>query len=160
MICSWLSLKSYLLIVESGPMCKQDICVSRVCSMRAKATYVTLTVFNCKKTLAWFRCGNMQFEVVLSVWKGVPNIERFCQGCNLGKVENEKHLLLVYPHTQKLGNTFVRPCPSPIRALLLSSCRLQTWSLGQVCGMLPIPKDNLSSMIYLSSNGLSRPKWT
>jgi hypothetical protein len=25
--------------------------------------------------------------------------------------------------------------------------------------MLPVPEDNLSSMIYLSSNGLSGPKW-
>ncbi len=30
---------------------------------------------------------------------------------------------------------------------------------GQVCGMLPVPEDNLSSMIYLSSNELSGPKW-
>jgi hypothetical protein len=29
---------------------------------------------------------------------------------------------------------------------------------GQVCGMLPVPEDNLSSMIYLSSNGLSGRK--
>jgi hypothetical protein len=29
---------------------------------------------------------------------------------------------------------------------------------GQVCGMLPVPEDNLSSMIYLLSNGLSSPK--
>jgi len=31
---------------------------------------------------------------------------------------------------------------------------------GQVCGMLSVSDDNLSSMIYLSSNGLSGPKWT
>jgi hypothetical protein len=31
---------------------------------------------------------------------------------------------------------------------------------GQVCDMLPVPEDNLSSMIYLSSNGLSGPKRT
>jgi hypothetical protein len=31
---------------------------------------------------------------------------------------------------------------------------------GQVCGMLPVPEDNLSSMIYLSCNGLSGPKRT
>jgi hypothetical protein len=29
---------------------------------------------------------------------------------------------------------------------------------SQVCGMLPVPKDNMSSMIYLSSNGLFGPK--
>jgi hypothetical protein len=29
---------------------------------------------------------------------------------------------------------------------------------GQVCGMLPEPEDHLSSMICLSSNGLSGPK--
>jgi hypothetical protein len=31
---------------------------------------------------------------------------------------------------------------------------------GQFCGMLPVPENNLSSMIYLSSNGLSGPKQT
>jgi hypothetical protein len=31
---------------------------------------------------------------------------------------------------------------------------------GQVCDMLPVPEDNLSSMIYLLSNGLSGPKRT
>jgi hypothetical protein len=34
--------------------------------------------------------------VVLGVWKGVPYAERFCRGCDLGKVEDEKHLLLVF----------------------------------------------------------------
>jgi hypothetical protein len=29
---------------------------------------------------------------------------------------------------------------------------------GQVCDMLPVPEDNLSSMIYLSSNELAGPK--
>jgi hypothetical protein len=29
-----------------------------------------------------------------------------------------------------------------------------------MCDMLPVPEDNLSSMIYLSSNGLSGPKRT
>jgi hypothetical protein len=29
---------------------------------------------------------------------------------------------------------------------------------SQVCGMLPVPEDNMSSMIYLSSNGLFGPK--
>ncbi len=31
---------------------------------------------------------------------------------------------------------------------------------GQICGMLPVSEDNLSSMIYLSSNGLSGHKRT
>jgi hypothetical protein len=47
------------------------------------------------KALARFRCGNSQLEVVLSAWKGMPYAERICQGCDLGKVEDEKHLLLV-----------------------------------------------------------------
>jgi hypothetical protein len=51
------------------------------------------------KVLAWFRCGNLQLEVVLSAWKGVPYAERFCRGCDLGKVKDEEHLLLVSPNT-------------------------------------------------------------
>jgi hypothetical protein len=42
-----------------------------------------------RKALAWFRCGNSQLEVVLGAWKGVPYVERFCRGCDLGKVEDE-----------------------------------------------------------------------
>jgi hypothetical protein len=73
-----------------------------------------------RKALARFRCDNMQLEIVLSAWKGVPYVERLCRGCNLGKVEDEEHLLLACP------NIFIRPYPSPTRALLLSSCKLQT----------------------------------
>jgi len=63
------------------------------------------------KALAWFRCGNMQLETVLSVWKGMPYTERLCQGCNLGKVEDEEHLLLVCPNTQKVRECFCLTLP-------------------------------------------------
>jgi hypothetical protein len=52
-----------------------------------------------RKALARFRCGNSQLEVVLGAWKGVPYAERLCRGCNLEKVEDEKHLLLVCSST-------------------------------------------------------------
>jgi hypothetical protein len=51
------------------------------------------------KALAQFWYGNTQLEVVLGAWKSVPYTKRFCQGCNLGKVEDEEHLLLVCPNT-------------------------------------------------------------
>jgi len=41
----------------------------------------------------------MQLEVVLGVWKGIPYAEKLCRGYNLGKVEDEEYLLLVYPNT-------------------------------------------------------------
>jgi len=63
------------------------------------------------KALAWFRCGNMQLEVMLSVWKGVLYTERLCQGCDLGKVEDEEHLLLVCPNTQKVRERFCSTLP-------------------------------------------------
>jgi hypothetical protein len=54
----------------------------------------------------------------------------FVEAAIWGKVEDEEHLLLVCPNTQKvkLGNTFVQPCLSSTLALLLISCRLRTWS--------------------------------
>jgi len=61
---------------------------------------------------------------------------------------------------KKLENAFVRPCPLPTRALLLGYANYEHSRPGQVCGMLPVPEDNMSSMIYLSSKGLSCPKWT
>jgi hypothetical protein len=45
-------------------------------------------------------------EVVLGVEKGMPFAKRLCQGCDLGKIEDEKHLLLVYPNTQKVREHF------------------------------------------------------
>jgi hypothetical protein len=36
----------------------------------------------------------------------VPYIERLCRGCDLGKVEDEEHLLLVCPNTQKVKERF------------------------------------------------------
>jgi hypothetical protein len=52
-----------------------------------------------RKVLNWFQCGNMQLEIVLSVWKGMSYAERLCQGYDLGKVEDEEHLPFVYPNT-------------------------------------------------------------
>jgi hypothetical protein len=43
---------------------------------------------------------------MLAVWKGMPYAERLCWGCDLGKVEDEKHLFLVYPNTQKIKERF------------------------------------------------------
>jgi hypothetical protein len=53
----------------------------------------------------------MQLEAVLSAWKGVPYVERLCWGCDLGKVEDEKHLLLVCPNTQKVRERFCLALP-------------------------------------------------
>ncbi len=52
-----------------------------------------------RKALARFRCGNSQLKVVLGAWKGVPYAEKLCRGCDLEKVEDEEHLLLVCPST-------------------------------------------------------------
>jgi hypothetical protein len=52
-----------------------------------------------RKALARFRCGNTQLEVVLGAWKGMPYAERLCRGYDLGKVEDEEHLLLICPNT-------------------------------------------------------------
>ncbi len=63
------------------------------------------------KALVWFRCGNTELEVVLSAWKGVPYLERLCQGYDLGKVEDEEHLLLVCPNTHKIKEHFCSALP-------------------------------------------------
>jgi hypothetical protein len=64
-----------------------------------------------RKVLARFWCGNSQLEVVLGVWKGVPYVERLCQSYDLGKVEDEEHLLLVYPSRQKVKERFCSTLP-------------------------------------------------
>jgi len=43
---------------------------------------------------------------VLGAWKGMPYAERLCKGYDLGKVEDEEHLFLVYPNTQKVRERF------------------------------------------------------
>jgi hypothetical protein len=45
------------------------------------------------------------------VWKGVPYVERLCRGYDLAKVEDEEHLLLVYPNTQKVKERFCLALP-------------------------------------------------
>jgi hypothetical protein len=64
-----------------------------------------------RKALARFWCGNSQLEVVLSVWKGVPYVESLCRGCDLRKVEDEEHLFLVCPSTQKVKERFCSTLP-------------------------------------------------
>jgi len=93
-------------------------------SYESKSYLCDINYVHLRKALARFRCDNSQLEVVLGPWKGVPYAKRFCQGCDLGKVKDEEHLLLVCPNTQKVTNAFVQPCPSPTLALLLSSCKL------------------------------------
>jgi hypothetical protein len=68
-------------------------------SYESKNYLCDISYVRLRKVLTRFRCGNLQFEIVLSAWKGMPYAERLCRGCDLGKVEDEKHLLLVYPNT-------------------------------------------------------------
>jgi hypothetical protein len=63
-----------------------------------------------RKALAHFRCENTQLDTVLSVWNDVSYIEKLCQGCDLGKVEDEKHLI-VCPNTQKVKKCFCSTLP-------------------------------------------------
>jgi hypothetical protein len=68
-------------------------------SYESKSYLCDISCVQLRKVLAWFQCGNSQLEVVLGVWKGVPYTERLCRSCDLGKVEDEEHLLLVCPST-------------------------------------------------------------
>jgi len=36
---------------------------------------------------------------MLGAWKGIPYAKRLCWGYDLGKVEDEEHLLLLCPNT-------------------------------------------------------------
>ncbi len=114
-----------------------------------------------QKALVRFWCGNTQLEVVLGVCKGVPYVERFCRGCDLGKVEDEQHLLLcLSKYTESLGMLLFSPDLYPHEHSYWAHADYEHGRLGQVCSMLLIPKDKLSSMIYLSSNGLFGPRQT
>jgi hypothetical protein len=53
----------------------------------------------------------MQLEVVLGAWKDVPYNEKLGQGCDLGKVKDEEHLLLACPNTQKVRERFCSALP-------------------------------------------------
>ncbi len=72
-----------------------------------------------RKALAWFRCGNTQLETMLGAWKGVPYTERLCRGCDLGKVEDEEHLLLICPNTQKVRERFCSTLPFTHTSILV-----------------------------------------
>jgi hypothetical protein len=41
----------------------------------------------------------------------VPYAERLCRSCDLGKVEDEEHLLLICPNTQKVRERFCLTLP-------------------------------------------------
>jgi hypothetical protein len=64
-----------------------------------------------RKVLTRYRCDNTQFEVMLGASKGMPYAERLCQGCDLEKVEDEEHLFVVYPNTQKVRERFCLALP-------------------------------------------------
>jgi hypothetical protein len=79
--------------------------------MRMKTTCVTLVVFSCEKFWPDFWCGNMQLEVVLGAWKGVPYVERLCRGYDLGKVKDENHLFFVCLNIPKVREHFCLALP-------------------------------------------------
>jgi hypothetical protein len=60
-----------------------------------------------------------EFEVVLGVWKGVPYTKRLCRNYNLGKVEDEEHLLLVCPNTHKVKEQFYSALPLTHMSILV-----------------------------------------
>jgi hypothetical protein len=80
-------------------------------SYESKSYLCDINYVQLRKVLARFWCGNSQLEVLLGAWKGVPYIERFCWGYNLGKVKDEEHLFLVYPNTQKIRERFCLALP-------------------------------------------------
>jgi hypothetical protein len=80
-------------------------------SYKSKSYLCDISCVQLRKALAWFQCGNKQLEVVLGVWKGVPYAERLCRGYDLGKVEDEEHLLLVCLNTQKVRECFCLALP-------------------------------------------------
>ncbi len=80
-------------------------------SYESENYFCDISCVQLRKVLARFWCGNSQLEVVLGAWKGVPYAERFCRDCDLGKVEDEEHLLLVCPNTQKVRERFCSTLP-------------------------------------------------
>jgi len=95
----------------------------------------------------------------------VPYTERLCWGCDLGKVEDEEHLLLICPNTQKVRERFCSTLPlthtSTLAELMQTTNTVALAKFVACCQYqrtICLPKNNLSSMIYLSSNGLSGPK--
>ncbi len=111
-----------------------------------------------QKALAQFQCGNLQLEVVLGAWKGVPYAERLCRGYDLGKVEDEKHLLLVCPNTQKVMEHFCLALPLIHTSTLVELMQtMNTVALTKFVACCQYHR-TMSSMIYLSFNGLSGHK--
>jgi hypothetical protein len=68
-------------------------------SYKSKNYLCDINCVQLRKVLARFQCGNTQFEVVLSAWKGMPYVQRLYWAYDLGKIDDEKHLLLVCPNT-------------------------------------------------------------
>ncbi len=79
-------------------------------SYKSKSYLCDISCVRLRKDVAQFWCGCTQL-VVLGAWKGVPYAKRFCWGCDLGKVEDEEHLLLVCPNTQKVREHFCLALP-------------------------------------------------
>jgi hypothetical protein len=80
-------------------------------SYENKSYLCDISCVQLRKALARFWCGNTQLEVVLGAWKGMPYVERLCWGYDLGNVEDEEHLLLARPNTQKVRECFCSALP-------------------------------------------------
>jgi len=87
-------------------------------SYESKRYLCDINCVQLRKVLTRFRCGNTQLEIVLGAWKGVPYTERLYRGCDLGKVEDEEHLLLICPNTQKVREQFCSTLPHTHTSIL------------------------------------------
>jgi hypothetical protein len=61
----------------------------------------------------------MELEVILSAWKGAPYAKSLCRGCDLGKVEDEEHLLFVCPNTEIVREHFCSALPLTHTSILV-----------------------------------------
>jgi len=80
-------------------------------SYKSESYLCDINCVQLRKAPAQFQCGNTQLEVVLGAWKGVSYTKRLCWRCDLKKVKDEEHLLLVCPNTQKVREHFCSALP-------------------------------------------------
>ncbi len=95
---------------------------------KTKATCVTSNVFSCRKLWPSFGVAACNMRQCQVCGKACHTLKGFVKTVTWGRQRMKSTCSLFVQIHRKLGNAFVRPCPSPTQALLLSSCRLRTWS--------------------------------
>ena len=114
----------------------QSYCISKH-NFEIESYLNTLAEKKYRVALTRFRISAHNLEIENGRYENLPGEQRLCKSCNMNKIENEYHFLLVCPHFRELRSKYLKPyfCRWPtlckFAQLLSSTSKTTTFRLAK-----------------------------